>query len=507
MWLRLARAGCAAMLVAGLAVTGNAAHADEPACASEAAGGQWRSYGGDLQNTRSQPAEDFIDAAAAYDLEKEWEFSVAGGGGTGNFQSTPVIADGCAYVATNTGSVFALDADTGAKVWSASTVPGGLVGGIFALAVPGDGRVYATVGTAEGPVGVALNQADGSPAWQTPVLDEIPGTITNSSAVVFDGMVFIAWSGPDASPVAHPGFAIVDAATGGILKKTLVIPEEDYADGFAGGGIWATAAFDEENGYAYAGTANPDSKQKEHRYTNAILKIDVARGRSTFGEIVDAYKGNFDNYNPGLYDQPACQSIGPVEPSYALTCGQLDIDFGASPTVFRNRKGERLVGELQKSGVFHAVYADTMQQAWTTQVAEPSALGNASTAAYDGTSVYVVANPGLVWALSPDDGSVRWVAPTLGGAHYQPPSVANGVVYLTTTEGFLNTYDAATGQPLLFRPMQMDTQDACVTLGGGVAIARHRVYAHCDTGASGGGWLVAYSWDGDAPLPPLPIPY
>jgi polyvinyl alcohol dehydrogenase (cytochrome) len=504
--VRTLRAAIVAVVLASVVVTGGMARA-AASCAGEAAGGEWRSYGNDLHNTRSQPAEDLIDEFAAYDIETQWTFSVTGAGGTGGFQSTPTIADGCVFVATNTGTVFALNADTGELVWSSQTEAGGLIGGIFAVAVPGDGHVYATVGTANGPVAVALNETDGVEAWHTDVLDTVPGTITNSSAVVYNGMVFVAWSGPDADPDAHPGFAIIDGASGTILKKTLVIPDDDFAAGFAGGGIWATAVFDEDNGYAFAGTANPDSKEKEHRYANAILKIDVDPNRQTFGTIVDAYKGNFDNYNPGLYNQPACQAVGPQEPGYAVSCVQLDVDFGASPTLFRNSKGEKLVGELQKSGVFHAVYADTMQQAWTVQFSEPTALGNASTAAFDGTSIYVAANPGLLWALNPDNGAIRWVAPTAGGADYQPPSVANGVVYFPSTPGTLNTYDAATGQPLFVRPMQLDTQDVCANLGGGVAIARHKVYAVCDTGAAGGGWLIAYGWDGDAPLPPLPIPY
>jgi len=143
---------------------------------------------------------------------------------------------------------------------------------------------------------------------------------------------------------------------------------------------------------------------------------------------------------------------------------------------------------LQKSGVFHAVYADTMQSAWTSLLSTipPATAGNASSAANDGERVYAIANPGVLHALDIDTGRTRWVAPIGDGADYHPVSVANGVVYTIGNHGTLLGYDATTGIPLLAKPLLVDGQKACVPLAGGVSIAQHTVFANCD------GTLFAY---------------
>lgn len=500
----------AVALVATAITAGGAAHA-AASCGTGTDGGEWRSYGGNLSNTRSQGAENSIGTNAAYDLETAWTYSPDGTAASGGFQSTPVVADGCVYGATASGSIVALNADTGDLVWSAKA-PGnnGLAGGMFSLSVS-DGRVIGMVGSTGGPYAVALDQADGSLLWQTaPLYDDQSATI-NASPVVYKGLLFVGMWGGDGNPDSHPPYAIVDVTNGDVLVNTPVIPQSEWADGYAGGGIWATGVVDADTDSLYVGTSNPYSKRHEHRYTNALLRIDLNRSSATFGKIVDAYKGDVDQYFPGVDRQPACTEFGDetaIPPlGYSAGCVQMDIDFGASPVLFTNDKGEKLIGNLQKSGVFHAVYADNMQRAWTSLISYPILLGNAASSAFDGHSLYVAASPGNLFALNPNDGSIRWTAPIADGAHYEPVSVANGVVYTVTTHGTLSTWDAKTGQPLFSRPFALDTGEACVPLGGGAAIARHHVYAACDLGTSGNGWIVALKWDDDAPLPALPLPY
>jgi outer membrane protein assembly factor BamB len=227
----------------------------------------------------------------------------------------------------------------------------------------------------------------------------------------------------------------------------------------------------------------------------------VRRGRSTFGKIVGSYKGNVDQYYSeasALAETPACKNdVLPGSVDYPQ-CGQIDLDFGASPNLFRDSEGRLIVGVLQKSGVYHAAYTSNMKGAWTALVGAPCALCNASTSAYDGTKIYVAGTPGgQMLALNKDDGSIAWVSPEGDGAHYQPISTANGVVYSVSTRATLDSYDAELGVPVFSRPMPADTGDICEALSGGVAIARGRVYAPCDLGVSGGGWIVSYSYDAD----------
>src|SRR5687768_18540522 len=63
-------------------------------------GGDWPSYGHDLANTRSQPREKRLGADNADALQVAWVFNANSDGG-GTLNSTPVVADGCVYLAAS----------------------------------------------------------------------------------------------------------------------------------------------------------------------------------------------------------------------------------------------------------------------------------------------------------------------------------------------------------------------------------------------------------------------
>ena len=470
-------------------------------CAGSDRGGDWTSFGGDLSNSRSQPSEKKIDAAAAPHLEPAWAFSTIANGADGNFQSTAAVVDGCVYAGTTTGWVFAINAATGKLVWRTKAGGGSATGGIFGLAVA-RGKVFANVSASRGPLAIALDQETGREVWRSPVLDRSTGAWTNASARIYKDIMFYGMSGPEGD-ASHAGrFALLDADTGEVLKITRVITPRENKKGYGGAGIWSTAAVDPATGFAYVGSSNPYGL-KEHHLSNSILKIDLNRGSDEFGRIVDSYKGDVDQYYPALAalaDSPVCTAAVVPGTIDHPECGQIDLDFGASPTLFRNSDGDLLVAALQKSGVVHAAYADTMEKAWSTIVGAPCAVCNVSSTAWDGKdTLFAAGSPGsFLFGLDADTGAYRWTAPIGDGTHYQPLSYANGVVYTVDTKGFLDTFDAELGVPAFSRPMSADVgEDGCTTLSGGVSIARHHVYATCDLGVQAGGWLIAYGYDED----------
>src|SRR5262245_7091563 len=91
-----------------------------PAAAQRGApNGEWRTYGGDLGNTRYSPL-DQIDASNFKSLEVAWRFKADSLGPTReyNFQSTPLMVDGVVYsTAGSRRAVVALDAATGELLW------------------------------------------------------------------------------------------------------------------------------------------------------------------------------------------------------------------------------------------------------------------------------------------------------------------------------------------------------------------------------------------------------
>jgi outer membrane protein assembly factor BamB len=457
-------------------------------CARGHAGGDWPSFGHDAAHTSSQPLEHTITPSTAAMLRPRWRFSLADVGAAGDFHSTPVIAHGCLYIATNDDRILALDADTGRLVWKVNlaTHPRNgsglaLSGGAFSLAVDG-GRVFADVTHLGHPYAIALDARTGRVLWKT-VATRDATAFTNASVSLMDGMVFMGISGPEDGPDHGRnagGYAFIDERTGEVVEREYVVPPADDARGLKGVSIWATAAYDPSTGFAYVGTGQPANKDREHRLSNAIVKIDARRDRgNTFGRIVDAYRGDYDERG--------------------------DLDFGGSPVLFRDRRGRELVGELQKSGRFHAAFADTMEQAWWTRLAAPEGLGNSGTPAFDGRSVFIAADtdyssfsssrepsPGYLFSLDRSTGAINWRVPVASGLDYHLIAVAGGVVYMVTTHGVLLGVDAALGLPVVARPLGLDTGDACANLSSGAVVARHQVYAVCDLGPNRGGSIVAY---------------
>jgi polyvinyl alcohol dehydrogenase (cytochrome) len=467
------------------------------------AGGEWRSYGHDYANTRTQPSEHVIGPVEAAVLQPAWTFSSKTVGGDGDFTGTPVIADGCVYAGSNVGWVFALNTDDGRLVWKSKLRDGG---GINSSPAVFGRRVFVTVSRVGKPAIAALDQTTGRVLWDT-TIDTQPGSDVFSSPVYFDGLVFSGWSGGSAElgdPAARDpfqgGFAIVDATNGRILRKTYTIraPDRDPSkpkDAYAGGGIWSTPAVDTRTKYAYTGSGNPFRPQAEHRYANSILKIDLDRRRPTFGRIVGHYKGTIDEYAPEFSRLPCYDIPGNPPPYYPQgvgQCGDVDMDMGASPNLFKI--GSRLVvGAGQKSGVYHVADAGDMKGVWTALVGPPTSVGGiVGSTAYDGGAIYgPITVPGYVWSVDRSTGGHRWMAPVGDGVHWgNPVSVANGVAYTVDLRGFLDGYDTSTGVQVLAAPMWLAGGGRKLTWGG-VSIARNTVYAAVGL-TSDDGYVIAY---------------
>lgn len=474
----LVRLLTATALLSSLLAAGTPARADA-ACASASGGGDWFTRSGDLSGRRFQPAEDQISTETAGLLGVAWA-TPAGG-----ISGTPIVAGGCVYFGSGGGRVTALNADTGARVWTTTAGSGGGASLTYA-----DGRVFGNILTPTGVGMAAFDASTGTVLWTKDVDDQY-GVTVNGSPVAFDGMVLTGIAAGiqelesgDNRVIMRGGYVLLDQTEGRLIHKGYTIPDADFAAGYAGGGLWSTPAVDTATGYAYFGTGNPYSG-REHPRTNAIIKIDVDRSRPTFGEIVDSYKGIADLYFSNFTTKPACEQTNAFVP-----CEPLDIDFGGSPNLWTDARGRTLVGDLQKAGAYHAVDTTTMDGLWIATISYPSMFGNAGTAAVDGDRVYATVQPGAMFGVAGNTGAINWAFPTGGTGWATVNSVANGVVY-QADHGVLRALDAATGLPVAVRSLALDTGGpAASALDGGVAIARHRLYVN------GGEQLVAYELPG-----------
>jgi outer membrane protein assembly factor BamB/type 1 glutamine amidotransferase/plastocyanin len=468
-------------------------------CSQPMPGGEWAHYGQGLLGQQHQTAEQVIGVDTVGSLQPVWET-----GDTGYQSPAPIVSGGCVFI-NQGGRIVAYDLQSGEVVWESS---GADTSGTFAVTVV-DGRVHVGLSSGGFPRAAAFDVTDGSLLW---ISDEIAfgyPTTQQASAVVHNGIQVLFTTGPDFDPDSRQGYGLIDAATGEILHAQMTVPEQDVEAGHSGGGAWGTPTVDPETNHLYVGTANPNSKTREHAYDNAILRIDLDRTRSTFGQVVGSYKGTPDSITG--YDNPVCQSLGDTlwvnlgMYGSSPLCGQLDLDFGVGPTLWRNAEGRLLGAATQKSGVLHVFDATTMEPVWSRQLFVTLSFlgGNLARIATDGETLYVAANPGVLYAIDANDFSDRWQAP-LPGVPMKGGNVAlaNGVVYYVN-EDALHAYGAADGRLLWRSPV---TPSA--SIGSGVAVAGNHVVANhfgnivayrlgTDGGPGGGD-------GGGVPLPAVP---
>jgi polyvinyl alcohol dehydrogenase (cytochrome) len=515
-------------------------HAVAGCARPEHAGGEWRSYGHDLSNTRHQASETSIGRAEAPTLGPVWTFSTKRAGAQGDIVGTPIVADGCVFFGTGQGFVFALNADTGKIVWRTKLRSRDQVNNTVTVA---DGKVIVGVTnvavescagrSCDGPYVLALDERSGREAWRTdgPV-DQQAGADVYGSPVYYDPtpavrdgnevvvMGISGWAAEGQATLASDeernvfqgSVVIVDSGTGELLKKVWTIhppgrcpsstctdPGRD--DEYAGATVWATPAIDASGGVAYVPTGNPFRPEKEAPTANAVLKVGVDRREpASFGRILAAGKGDNEAYLEALEDAP-CADL----PTAVYACAELDLDFGSSPNLLTDEQGRKVVGAGQKSGSYHLFDAGTMERRWRTSLGPPTPLvgGIVGSPAFDGKRIYgPTTYPPTIWSLD-RSGAVAWQTRVDAPYHYGPPvAVANGVAYSVDFNGNIDGWNTDTGERILSRSMADGAQtDSSTSSQAGLSIARNTIYAAVGTQGAAG-YVIAFRPGGRGSAPP-----
>ena len=484
--MRVHRLAAAVALVVSAAVAPAVATAGSPRpCAGSLPGGDWPAYGGPVLGQNNQPAEKRISTATVSGLSLAWQ-SVPSG-----FQAVPVVSGRCVYT-TDVGYVQAFDIVTGKRVWRTPVPLPYTQFAPFAVAVS-DGIVHVNYDNKLAPRATAYDAQTGSQLWTSKSVTFNYQAWQLSSPAVAGRYRLFTTTGPDFDPHGRPGYAVMDARTGRILTQRATIPLADYRKGYSGGGIWGTPVIDPQSLYAYAGTSNPYSKTKEHAFDNAMLKIDMNPKRKTFGQVVASFKGTPDNIvGDPVYEGPVCQTAEAVAPSSAFSsvpCLQNDVDFGNSPTLWRNAHGELMVTQLQKFGVMFTLRASDMKQVWNSgPIGTDSELtltgGNHGNAATDGKRIYTMTNPGALEALDAETGALVWATALTEPIASKNVALANGVLFASDYAG-VHAFDAANGSRL-WDSVQTGQALNCGNESDMLSIAHGTVLANC------GGTVAAF---------------
>jgi len=252
--------------------------------------GEWLLPGGSYDGRRfSRDAE--VNSSNVSELSVQWVHQLPPSDAPD--ESVPIVSGRYLYVTLPPGSVFALDAQSGAQVWQYTrAVPADIhvccLATTRGVAVLGR-RVY--FGTLDAHL-IALDATTGQLVWDQNVVDYRTGySITSAPLPVGDLII----TGVAGSEYPTRGFiSAYDAATGAPRWRFNTIPEpgdparktwggESWKTG--GGATWGIGAYDPELRLLYWGsaTAAPDFnaalRPGDNLYANCLLALDPTTGK------------------------------------------------------------------------------------------------------------------------------------------------------------------------------------------------------------------------------------
>jgi alcohol dehydrogenase (cytochrome c) len=249
--------------------------------------GNWLMYLRQYDSWSYSPLDEITTRNVA-ELQPVWTIST---GTTEGHQAPPIVNDGVMFVTTPFNQVLAIDAATGDLLWRyRHQMPPDIRMGHptnRGVALYGE-RVY--MATSDARV-VALDARTGALVWSKAVEDYNGGYYMTLAPLAARGRIMVGVSGGERG---IRGFVVaLDADTGEQVWKTYTVPApgEPGSDTWPGdswrtGGapVWITGSFDPELGLTYWGTGNPgpwtgDARPGDNLYTNSVIALDVETGR------------------------------------------------------------------------------------------------------------------------------------------------------------------------------------------------------------------------------------
>jgi len=252
--------------------------------------GSWLTYSGAYDAQRFSRLDQITTENVA-ELRSVWVYQVEG---SGQIETTPLVADGVMYVTELEARVTALDVRTGRPLWTYQhPMPEDVLNIGFGRTNRGGALLGETFyfGTLDAYL-IALDAKSGVLRWKTKVADNKLGYSITAAPLAIDGKIIAGISGGEAG---IRGFLdAYDAETGQRVWRSYTIPGpgEPGNDTWGGdgwktgaGATWLTGSYDPELGLLYWGTGNPgtdwngDSRPGDNLYTCALLAIEAATGK------------------------------------------------------------------------------------------------------------------------------------------------------------------------------------------------------------------------------------
>jgi len=432
-----------------------------------------RGWGGDLGNSRYLPvAHSGLTPQNVQHLKLKWVFAYPG---ATRARSQPLVHDDVVFVGSQSGTVYALDLDTGCAIWRYEA--GAEVRSAPSLAwLPGSDDPLLLFGDFNAEVH-AIHARDGSPVWRVVAGDHPDATITGS-VKYHDGLLYVPLSSSEWATAADPGYACctfrggvvaLDADDGTMVWRGHAIeqaptdtgkrnPNGAPRFGPAGAPIWNTPSIDTDRGLLYVGTGEAYTSPAAPA-SDAVIAFSLASGDVVWRRQL--LSGDAWNMSCFIGSPANCpEENGP------------DLDVGAATILWQGGK-RNLVLAGQKSGDVYALDPDNSGAVvWHEKVGRGGFAGGV----HWGMSVnpdnlfvpiadtdFIGKFKGKRWpglhALDPATGQRRWYTPSaeVCADDTRPlcdpgmsaaPTSSDGLVFAGGFDGRLKAYDARTGEIL-----------------------------------------------------------
>jgi quinohemoprotein ethanol dehydrogenase len=577
-WLAAVLLQCAAAQAAGPAAV-DAARLGK--AASEP--GQWLTVGRTTDEQRYSPLKQ-INTDNVKQLSLAWYLDFDSNRGQ---EATPLAIDGVLYFSTAWSKVKAVDARTGKLLWAYDPkVPGEFAGrGCCDLVNRGvaawKGRIY--VSTYDGRL-VALDAGTGAVVWSTLTLDHDKPVTSTGAPRIANGKVIIGNAGAEFGVRGY--ISAYDAETGRQLWRFYTVPgnpadgqEPDYLNAAAstwngdfwkwggGGTVWDGIVYDSRLNLLYIGTGNgspwnrqyrgagggdnlyiasiiavnPDTGQYVWHYQEtpgdewdydatsplmlADLKIDgrsrrvlMQASKNGIYYVLDARTGKLisaRNFVPVSWTTGIDQLSGKPKMTdvdrYEITRKIAIVQPGGQgahawhPFSYDPQTGLAYFSVIQTSGLMKA--ADTFNGKPMSSITGLATGLPPSTYEDQHSSAPRTASSQLI-AWDPIKQSEVWRTPPHGSIGDGVLSTAGGLVFQGTNKGQFIAYRADNGQPLWTFEAQTGVVAAASTfeVDGQEYVAVEAGYGLVPYGMSNQSRLLAFKLNGSASLPPAPPP-
>ena len=477
----------------GAAVTGNA-----PAAAGRPAAG-WTQPDADLASTRDVASA--ITSTNVSKLGVAWTvpLTMSTAHTDGAYATTPVIVNGVVYAQDLDSDVFAISLATGKVLWTHDySSPNG---GPDGVSVSG-GVVYAATAKAA----VALDAATGAQLWSRTLTGNDHEGIAMAPGYN-DGTVYVSTVPANVAIQYGPGgegiLWALNAKTGAPEWSWNQVQNLWGNPGVnSGGGLWYTPSFDAQ-GNIYLGVANPapifgtksyplgSSRPGPDLYTDSVVKLSPAGKLLWYYQLTPHDLYDWDLQNPPVLTTANGRPVV-IDGGKAGILVELDARTGKllwqrpvgghdghetdgllTEHAASASRGLLPAGYCLEPSLYGGILTQLASNGSTTFAAVNDLALPATPTGYTGSltsHIQAIENAvGEMAAVNQDTGAVIWDTP-LPSSPYGAATVTNDVVFTTTFKGYLYALNATTGAIMFKTPLSAGS-NAPVAVNGDYVIA------------------------------------